>query len=133
MFFGCRHASRDFLYADEWADLVRRGTLRGNDGGACSEDVGDGRDKNFVPVFSRDGDKKRYVSHALRDESRRVWDVLRRPRAAVVVCGSTGAMPEDVHEALVDVCVREGGMDDTQARAFLRRMDARGDYVVEAW
>ena len=133
VFFGCRHASRDFLYADEWADLVRRGTLRGNDGGACSEDVGDGRDKNFVPVFSRDGDKKRYVSHALRDESRRVWDVLRRPRAAVVVCGSTGAMPEDVHEALVDVCVREGGMDDAQARAFLRRMDARGDYVVEAW
>jgi hypothetical protein len=29
--------------------------------------------------------------------------------------------------------VREGGMDDAQARAFLRRMDARGDYVVEAW
>jgi sulfite reductase alpha subunit-like flavoprotein len=139
VFFGCRHRSRDFLYADEWADLVRRGTLLGNDGApACGEDsmandVGDTSDSMFTPVFSRDGERKRYVSHALRDDSRRVWDVLRRERAAVVVCGSTGAMPEDVHEALVDVCVREGGMDDTQARAFLRRMDARGDYVVEAW
>jgi sulfite reductase alpha subunit-like flavoprotein len=139
VFFGCRHRSRDFLYADEWADLVRRGTLLGNDGApACGEDsmandVGDTSDSMFTPVFSRDGERKRYVSHALRDDSRRVWDVLRRERAAVVVCGSTGAMPEDVHEALVDVCVREGGMDDAQARAFLRRMDARGDYVVEAW
>jgi len=138
VFFGCRHRGRDFLYADEWADLVRRGTLRGNDGGACGEntmtnDVGDTSDSMFTPVFSRDGERKRYVSHALRDDSRNVWDVLRRERAAVVVCGSTGAMPEDVHEALVFVCVREGGMDDAQARAFLRRMDARGDYVVEAW
>lgn len=98
-----------------------------------TNDVGDTGDSMFTPVFSRDGERKRYVSHALRDDSRNVWDVLRRERAAVVVCGSTGAMPEDVHEALVFVCVREGGMDDAQARAFLRRMDARGDYVVEAW
>ena len=87
----------------------------------------------FVPVFSRDGNRKRYVSHAVRERSRSVWEILRRERSAIVVCGSSGAMPEDVHESLVDVCAREGGMDDAQARAFLRGMDARGGYVVEAW
>ena len=131
VFFGCRHASRDFLYADEWAELERRGTLRGNDANESSE-LPDA-DRMFVPVFSRDGHRKRYVSHAVRERSRSVWEILRRERSAIVVCGSSGAMPEDVHESLVDVCAREGGMDDAQARAFLRRMDARGGYVVEAW
>lgn len=129
VFFGCRHASRDFLYADEWAELERRGTLRGNETLTLPELP----DRMFVPVFSRDGNRKRYVSHAVRERSRSVWEILRRERSAIVVCGSSGAMPEDVHESLVDVCAREGGMDDAQARAFLRRMDARGGYVVEAW
>jgi sulfite reductase alpha subunit-like flavoprotein len=131
VFVRCRHASRDFLYADEWAELERRGTLRGNDANESSE-LPDA-DRMFVPVFSRDGNRKRYVSHAVRERSRSVWEILRRERSAIVVCGSSGAMPEDVHESLVDVCAREGGMDDAQARAFLRRMDARGGYVVEAW
>lgn len=137
VFFGCRHASRDFLYADEWAELERRGTLRGNESSANesseSSELPDDADRMFVPVFSRDGNRKRYVSHAVRERSRSVWEILRRERSAIVVCGSSGAMPEDVHESLVDVCAREGGMDDAQARAFLRRMDARGGYVVEAW
>ena len=134
VFFGCRHASRDFLYADEWAELERRGTLRGNESSANeSSESSELPDRMFVPVFSRDGNRKRYVSHAVRERSRSVWEILRRERSAIVVCGSSGAMPEDVHESLVDVCAREGGMDDAQARAFLRRMDARGGYVVEAW
>ena len=134
VFFGCRHASRDFLYADEWAELERRGTLRGNESSANeSSELPELPDRMFVPVFSRDGNRKRYVSHAVRERSRSVWEILRRERSAIVVCGSSGAMPEDVHESLVDVCAREGGMDDAQARAFLRRMDARGGYVVEAW
>jgi NADPH-ferrihemoprotein reductase len=134
VFFGCRHASRDFLYADEWAELERRGTLRGNEPNARSSPLPElPGAQMFVPVFSRDGHRKRYVSRAVRERSRSVWEILRRERSAIVVCGSSGAMPEDVHESLVDVCAREGGMDDAQARAFLRRMDARGDYVVEAW
>ena len=134
VFFGCRHASRDFLYADEWAELEKRGTLRGNESSAnVSSEFPELPDRMFVPVFSRDGHRKRYVSHATRERSRSVWEILRRERSAIVVCGSSGAMPEDVHESLVDVCAREGGMDDAQARAFLRRMDARGGYVVEAW
>ena len=135
VFFGCRHASRDFLYADEWAELERRGTLRGNESSFANEssELPNDADRMFVPVFSRDGNRKRYVSHAVRERSRSVWEILRRERSAIVVCGSSGAMPEDVHESLVDVCAREGGMDDAQARAFLRRMDARGGYVVEAW
>ena len=134
VFFGCRHASRDFLYADEWAELERRGTLRGNEPNARSSPLPElPGAQMFVPVFSRDGHRKRYVSRAVRERSRSVWEILRRERSAIVVCGSSGAMPEDVHESLVDVCAREGGMDDAQARAFLRRMDARGGYVVEAW
>ena len=107
VFFGCRHASRDFLYAEEWAALAARGTLRGDRDDEGVDESVDDLDDAFVPVFSRDGDRKRYVSHAVRDRSKSVWDVLRRDRSAVVICGSSGAMPEDVHESLVDVCARE--------------------------
>jgi NADPH-ferrihemoprotein reductase len=124
VFFGCRHEARDFLYADEWGDPEIEKTLRGDDGGPAA---------HFVPVFSRDGGGGRYVSHAVRERSERVWHTLRRETCAVVVCGSAGAMPADVWESFVDVCVREGGMDEAQARMFLRRMDAKGAYVVETW
>ena len=128
VFFGCRHKDRDFLYAEEWAGLG--GVLRGDapDGGS---DPGSTPEGGFVPCFSREG-KKQYVSHAIRERAKNVWAFL-KTGASVVVCGSAGAMPEDVFDSFVFVCQHEGGMDETQARAFLRKMDARGEYVVEAW
>ena len=42
-------------------------------------------------------------------------------------------MPEDVRDAFVDAMRTAGGISDEEAKAALRRMDARGKYVVEAW
>jgi sulfite reductase (NADPH) flavoprotein alpha-component len=101
-------------------------------GAAGADDGGSIPQGGFVPCFSRDKEKE-YVSHGIRANSKNVWAFLRASDCKIVVCGSAGDMPEDVLESFVFVCQLEGGMDETQARMFLRKMDARGQYVVEAW
>ena len=42
-------------------------------------------------------------------------------------------MPSDVVSALEDVAILEGGMSREEAQAFIRQMELKGRYHVEAW
>ena len=86
----------------------------------------------FVAAFSRD-EPGAYVQDRIRAPAGRVWAFL-SSGASVFVAGSSGTkMPEDVRDAFVDAMRTAGGISDEEAKAALRRMDARGKYVVEAW
>ncbi len=121
LFFGCRYAARDFLYEREWAAAAAAG-------GALSAEAGGG----FFAAFSRDGPSKSYVTHALRAQGAAVWRLL-AGGAHVYVCGSGGAMPRDVFDALADVVAAHGGMAAPEAAAYLRRLEAQRRYSVEVW
>ena len=86
----------------------------------------------FVPAFSRDGDAKDYVQHRIASHAMRVWRML-RAGAAVYVAGSAAKMPQDVRETMEKVVEACGKVSIDDARAYVRGMENRGRYVVEAW
>ena len=86
----------------------------------------------FIPAFSRDGDAKDYVQHRVAHHAARVWNML-ESGAAVYVAGSSASMPQDVRDTLSQVVEACGRMSRDDAGVYLRRMEASGRYVVEAW
>lgn len=80
-FFGCRHATKDYLYRGEWEALTDSGALT----------------RLFV-AFSRDQADKRYVQHVIQENSALVWSLLAKG-AAIYVSGSSKGMPEQVRLA----------------------------------
>lgn len=142
VFFGCRREAGDFLYREEWealaADpvaLVGHPELRT----FANDEEYDGKkfevcplEGGFVPAFSRDGDAKDYVQHRIASHAMRVWRML-RAGAAVYVAGSAAKMPQDVRETMEKVVEACGKVSIDDARAYVRGMENRGRYVVEAW
>lgn len=61
LFFGCRSASNDYLYSEEWQQLLDEGVLTG-----------------LHVAFSRDGPQKHYVTHLIREQSELIWQLLQQ-------------------------------------------------------
>ncbi|GAB4827847.1 multidrug-resistance type transporter [Ancistrocladus abbreviatus] len=120
-FFGCRNEDNDFLYKDFWL-------FHSQNGGVLSEEKGGG----FYVAFSRDNPQKVYVQHKMREQSRKIWNLLSEG-AAVYVAGSSTKMPSDVMSAFEDIICKEGGVSKEYAVRWLRALERAGKYHVEAW
>lgn len=53
--------------------------------------------------------------------------------AMIYVSGSANKMPQDVMAAFEDVIVTAGLVERGAAKQYLRNMEQRGRYRVEAW
>ncbi|KAL4568907.1 hypothetical protein LXL04_024525 [Taraxacum kok-saghyz] len=120
-FFGCRNEENDFLYKDFWGAHLQNG-------GVLSEEKGGG----FFVAFSRDQTRKVYVQDKMREQSGKVWELLRKG-AAVYVAGSSSNMPADVFAAFEEIVERESGVGREEAVRWLRLLERGGKYHVEAW
>ncbi|KAI1435669.1 riboflavin synthase domain-like protein [Xylaria sp. CBS 124048] len=108
LFYGGRNRKADFFYEDEWGNMGIE----------------------VITAFSRDQPFKVYVQDRLLQNYSVVCSLLRE-RCGIVLCGSSGKMPEAVRLALYD-CMVKGGLaaDREQAKAILHR-----DFVFweEVW
>lgn len=109
LLFGNRHFHRDFLYQLDWqaqrkAGLLHRASL----------------------AFSRDGAGKVYVQDRLRTEARELFRWLEEG-AHLYVCGAT-EMGEAVHQALIDVAGREGGLQEDAATDYIDTLRREARY-----
>ena len=69
LYFGCRHEKEDYIYREELEQYLADGTL-----------------SKIYTAFSRDGPKKVYVQHLLKQNQDEVWSVLDNG-GHVYVCG----------------------------------------------
>lgn len=108
LFFGSRNRDKDFFFADEWAaKLAGSAEKNGRAGGrSVGEEQEGGEGFKLITAFSRDQSQKIYLQDRLREQAELVFDLLVKRKATVVVCGSSGAMPKAVRQALVDVLVQ---------------------------
>ncbi|HEV8378868.1 MAG TPA: sulfite reductase subunit alpha [Tepidisphaeraceae bacterium] len=101
LFFGEQRRQFDFLFEQELLDYQGRGLLTRLD-----------------TAFSRDQENKLYVQHRMLENSRELWAWL-EGGAHFYVCGDAKRMAKDVHAALKQIAMQEGGLSDDAASAFL--------------
>ena len=113
--FGDRNLSSDFLYQLEWLRYRKEGLL-------TSLDV----------AFSRDQGEKMYVQHRLIEKSAQVYAWLQRG-AHFYVCGDANRMAGDVHEALLAIVRKEGGLSDDNAVAYVKDLKQARRYQRDVY
>jgi sulfite reductase (NADPH) flavoprotein alpha-component len=113
--FGDRNLSSDFLYQLEWLRYRKEGLLTALD-----------------VAFSRDQSEKFYVQHRLLENSAQVYAWLQRG-AHFYVCGDASRMAGDVHDALLAIVAKEGGMSDENAAAYVKDLKQARRYQRDVY
>ena len=115
LFFGDQHYTYDFLYQLEWQDHLKSGALTRLD-----------------VAFSRDQKEKNYVQHRMLEKARELWAWLEEG-AHFYVCGDASRMAHDVHETLIQIAMREGGLDRESATARIEGLKMAKRYQRDVY
>jgi sulfite reductase (NADPH) flavoprotein alpha-component len=83
-------------------------------------------------AFSRDDDNKVYVQHRMLEQSRQLYAWLEEG-AYFYVCGDAKRMAPDVHEALIAVVAKEGGIDRERAEQYVRNLQSSKRYQRDVY
>jgi sulfite reductase (NADPH) flavoprotein alpha-component len=101
LFFGEQRRTTDFLYGEEMLNYQRSGKL----------------DRLDV-AFSRDQSYKIYVQNRMLEEGKELWNWLQNG-AYFYVCGDAKHMAKDVHQALIEIAQKEGGLSPDAAAQYV--------------
>jgi sulfite reductase (NADPH) flavoprotein alpha-component len=107
LFFGDQHRATDFLYEEDFDRFQRDGVLHRMD-----------------LAFSRDQAQKIYVQHRMLEKSADLWRWI-QGGAYFYVCGDARRMAKDVHQVLIQIVQREGGMTPEAAVAYVEETLAK--------
>ncbi|WP_329499193.1 bifunctional nitrate reductase/sulfite reductase flavoprotein subunit alpha [Kitasatospora herbaricolor] len=115
LFFGEQRRATDFYYQDELAELHRHGTL-----------------SRLDLAFSRDQRNKVYVQDKMREHGAQLWSWL-QDGAHFYVCGDASRMAKDVDQALRDIAITHGGLDEDGAAAYVKQMSTDKRYARDVY
>ncbi|MGN5883526.1 assimilatory sulfite reductase (NADPH) flavoprotein subunit [Staphylococcus simulans] len=115
LFFGNQHFNTDFLYQTEIQDWLKNGVLEKVD-----------------LAFSRDQEEKRYVQHLIDEKSSEFYEWLRNG-AAIYVCGDEKHMAKDVHQAIIHVLEKEGGLTEEESEEYLAELKKEKRYQRDVY
>ncbi|WP_077212024.1 sulfite reductase subunit alpha [Bacillus dakarensis] len=115
LFFGDQHSASDFLYQEELEKYMEDGVLTKLDA-----------------AFSRDTDQKVYVQHKMLENSQELYQWL-EGGAYFYVCGDKQYMAKDVHETLITIIEKEGGVSRDEAEAYLNDLQKQKRYQRDVY
>ena len=69
-------------------------------------------------AFSRDQSHRIYVQHRMIEAAKELWSWL-QAGAYFYVCGDARHMAKDVHQALIDIAQKEGGLSAEAAAEYV--------------
>ncbi|KAI9821798.1 MAG: NADPH-cytochrome P450 reductase [Pycnora praestabilis] len=116
LFYGCRKKTEDFLYQKEWEEY--------------KELLGDSFE--LVTAFSREGPKKVYVQHKLKEHSKQINDLLLE-RANFYVCGDAANMAREVNIVLGQIVSEQRGLPETKGEEIVKAMRSSNQYQEDVW
>ena len=115
LFFGDQHEATDYLYAEEWKNLLTAGKLARVD-----------------LAFSRDQARKVYVQDRMREAAAELWSWI-KGGAHFYVCGDAHRMAKDVDLALHQIISEQGGLDVAQAAGYVKLMKKEKRYQRDVY
>lgn len=115
LYFGCRKKAEDFIYEEELNECVQQGVL------------------TMHVAFSRDQAHKVYVTHLLEKNMDEIWKVIGENNGHLYVCGDARNMARDVHNIVLKVVQEKGSMTESEALAYVKKMEAQKRYSADVW
>ena len=110
LFFGDQHEASDYLYREAWEGYLENGGL-----------------SKIDLAFPRDQAEKIYVQDRMRENGSAIWEWI-GAGGYFYVCGDASRMAKDVNTALIDIVAEHGGMDETEAAAYVKQMQKEKRY-----
>lgn len=80
-------------------------------------------------AFSRDGPRKVYVQHRLRERAKEINELLEK-RAYFYVCGDAANMAREVNAVLAQILAQQRGISEAKAEEIVKNMRAANQYQV---
>lgn len=116
LFFGTRNSHAEYTYGKYMESLVDRGILT-----------------QLHVAFSRDQAEKVYVQDKVRQNPEVVYDYLVNKKGMFYYCGTGGAAPDRVKDAVIDALAQVGGEPRSKMEEYVTQMIIDGRWNVEAW
>jgi hypothetical protein len=83
----------------------------------------------LVTAFSREGPKKVYVQHRLKEHAKQINELLEQ-KAYFYVCGDAAHMAREVNAVLIQIIAGERGIPEAKAEEIVKQMRAANQYQV---
>ena len=115
LFYGDRRFDSDFLYKEEWESMVEDESL-----------------ERIDVAFSRDQAEKVYVQHKLIENQSEVFEWIENG-AHFYLCGDMKKMAKDVNKTLLEIIQTQGGVDEEQARQYLKMLKREKRYQTDVY
>lgn len=115
LYFGCRKRSEDFIYENELEEYVSKGSLK------------------LRLAFSRDQEKKVYVTHLLEQDADSVWKIIGENKGHLYICGDAKNMATDVRNILLNIIKTKGNMSEAEAQQYIKKMETQKRYSADVW
>lgn len=85
----------------------------------------------MINAFSRDGPKKVYVQHLLKERAQEINDLLEK-KAYIYVCGDAANMAREVNTVLGQIIAQRRGIPESKAEEIVKNMRAANQYQVRS-
>ncbi|MCJ1474257.1 hypothetical protein MMC13_002915 [Lambiella insularis] len=115
LFFGCRKSEEDYLYREEFEDLV----------------IAFGGKLEIITAFSREQEKKIYVQDRVEEHAEKLVQMLMAD-ASFYVCGAA-TMAREVSKKIGDAMKRDNAWDDAQLKAWSERAKRINRWQEDVW
>jgi sulfite reductase (NADPH) flavoprotein alpha-component len=114
LFFGERNRHQHFFYQDYWNELIYQEKLR------------------LTVAFSRDQEHKIYVWHRMLEHAKELFQWMENG-AYLYVCGDAHRMAKDVEATLHQIVKEQGKMDESSAKAYIKKLKAEERYLRDVY
>lgn len=83
----------------------------------------------IITAFSRDGPKKVYVQHRLKEHAKEINELLQK-KAYFYVCGDASHMAREVNTVLAEIIAEFRGVSEQKAEDVVKAMRSANQYQV---
>ncbi len=118
LYFGARYQAKEFLYGDELSRYHENGR---------------GVLTHLRTAWSRDQEAKIYVQDRVAEDAGLITSYLLDQGGSFYLCGTAGAMPNDVQEAIVSGFSKAKGLTKEEAKERISELKEDGRYVLEVY
>ena len=116
VFFGNRNREKDYFYESEWRKMESKGSVF-----------------KMVTAFSRDQNRKIYVTDKMRKHAELIWNWISVKKCYILVAGSSLKMPNDVRNVIIEIVGKFGKMNSKAAQKVVANLERHRRYQSETW